>query len=107
MVGAHVWAFKTFVEDPGDLWVLHHCDTPFCVRYEGHLFSGSPSDNNQDTADKLRRPHGSTHHSSKLDEEIVREIRSSDLSRAVLAERYGLAWSTVNKILNRKTWKHV
>jgi hypothetical protein len=107
MIGAHIWAFKHFVEDLGDLWVLHHCDAPFCVRYEGHLFSGSPSDNNQDTADKLRRPHGSAHHSSKLTEEIVQKIRSSSLSRAALAEHHDLAWSTINKIIGRKIWKHV
>jgi len=107
MVGAHVWAFKTYVEDPGKRWVLHRCDNRLCVRYETHLFSGSPSDNNRDTFEKLRRPHGSSHHSSKITEQMVREIRASDLSRATLAERYGLAWSTVNKIVQRRIWKHV
>jgi hypothetical protein len=106
-VGSHVWAYKTYVEDPGDLLVLHRCDNPSCVRYTTHLFAGSSTDNNRDTAAKLRHVHGGDHHSSKLTEEIVLAIRASDDNRAVLAARYGVNWSTVNKIVKRRIWKHV
>lgn len=105
-VGAHIWSFKTFVEDPGDRWVLHRCDNPSCVR-PSHLFAGSPKDNTEDAAVKLRHYHGGDHHSSKLTEEIVLAIRASGDNRAVLAARYGVNWSTVNKIVKRQIWKHV
>jgi hypothetical protein len=107
MVGAHSWAFSTYVEPLGDRWALHHCDNRLCVRYETHLFAGTPTDNNRDTASKLRHVHGSDHHSSKLTEEIVLAIRASDKSRAALAAEYGINWSTVNKIVQRRIWKHV
>jgi hypothetical protein len=37
MIGAHIWAFKHFVRDPGDLHVLHTCDMGLCVNWVQHL----------------------------------------------------------------------
>lgn len=33
--------------DPGQLWILHHCDNQWCVNIN-HLYSGTPKDNARD-----------------------------------------------------------
>lgn len=50
---------------------------------------------------------GSNHHSSKLIEEDVLDIRNSNLTRKQLAEKYSISLSTVNDIIRRKSWKHI
>ena len=47
---------------------------------------------------------------SLLNEEKVIEIRKrfeSGLKRKELAEMYGVKRSTIEKIINRKLWKHI
>lgn len=90
---------------PSDMLVLHHCDTPLCVRPD-HLFLGTPADNMADRDRKGRQargerhgsrthpervprgerhgsrshpervPHGSSHPSAKLSEDGVRFLRA-------------------------------
>lgn len=55
---AHRVAWQlTFGPIPDGLWVLHHCDTPRCVRPD-HLFLGDCSDNMKDAATKGRMVKG-------------------------------------------------
>lgn len=55
---AHRVAWElTFGPIPDDLWVLHKCDTPRCVRPD-HLFLGTSGENNNDMAAKGRAAHG-------------------------------------------------
>ncbi len=44
---------------------------------------------------------------SKLDEEKVRYIRSSDLSLTALARKYGVARSSICQVRTGRTWRHV
>lgn len=54
-VSAHRWSYQHFVGAiPDGLFVLHHCDTPSCVR-PSHLFVGTQRDNVQDCIRKGRR----------------------------------------------------
>jgi hypothetical protein len=103
--------------------VLHKCDNPGCVNPE-HLFLGTNQDNMDDMVIKNRqnkakgyangmltrperRPRGELHGLAKFTEEDVLYIRSSSLSRVDLSKKFNVNKSTIERIINRKTWKHI
>lgn len=47
------------------------------------------------------------HHSSKLNDELVRYIRQSNKSNYGLAKELGVDPSTIRDARNKKTWRHV
>jgi hypothetical protein len=77
------------------------------------------ADNNADRAAKGRTwrgasgnfPKGEHHHSAKLTEEQVREIRQRYVFRVVgsdqLARQYGITPGNVRQIVTRRIWKDV
>ena len=83
---------------------LHRDDDPLNNRLE-NLYWGTGQDNIRDRA--RNRP-GWSQPTPKLTAEQVREIRARDneTTRA-LAIEYGVAHSTMRKILNRQTWKGI
>jgi transposase-like protein len=54
---------------------------------------------------------GTKHHHAKLNPRKVRQARKTyargGVSIATLADRYEVAWSTMQQVINRVTWKHV
>lgn len=52
-------------------------------------------------------PRGEQCGQSKITELQVKEIRNSKLTARKLAPKYGLYWSTIQKIKNKETWKYV
>lgn len=114
----------TYGEIPPELCVCHHCDTPACINPD-HLFVGTRQDNNADRDAKGRRGavgfHPETHpyatrargerqHSAKLTAEHVLEIRAKHqqgMSQRAIARQYGMAKSSIDKVVQRKTWTHI
>lgn len=99
--------------DPGDLLVLHSCDTPACVN-PAHLRLGTPKDNADDMWKRGRgRPSrfpGSRNYRALLDEAQVALIRArlgSGEREADLAREYGVAPCTINNIRHFRRWTHV
>lgn len=97
------WAL-TFGSVPDDLWVLHRCDNPPCVRPD-HLYLGTGTDNAHDMWDRNRHPR-----TARLTESDVAQIRAAaarGVSRQELAHRYGVQYMTITDVIWRRTWKHV
>lgn len=106
--------FKGEIPEDGNAYktmgVLHRCDNPKCVNPE-HLFLGDQGDNCTDSVSKSRWGKrgcpGETHGRAIVTEDMVREIRRSEETLSVLAERYGLSRSAVSHIRKRRSWTHV
>ena len=122
-LGAHVFSLQQHLGRKVHKWVLHQCDVPLCVNPD-HLSEGTPAENSADMVAKGRsargdrspsrifiahRPRGERHHSAKLTEDAVKEIRAQATLKGVmvLARAFGVSKSVIQNVLWRKTWKHV
>ena len=92
------------------LLVCHICDFPACCN-PAHLWRGTVGDNTRDMVAKGRQVHprakGEKNGWSKLTEDAVRNIRSSELGRVQLAEKYGVTKTYINQIRRRDSWRHI
>ncbi len=91
--------------------VLHHCDNPPCCNPD-HLYLGSAKDNARDREVRKRSNprYGTKHHSSKLNEKDVIEIRKAiadGQSQVSLAKKYKISTTQVCNINKRTEWAHV
>lgn len=91
-------------------YVCHTCDNPRCVNPD-HLFIGNQQVNMDDKMGKGRHNYGTSegtaHGMAKLNDDLVREIRSSPESLRELSVRLGIGKSTLHMVRKRITWKHV
>lgn len=105
---AHRIAYE-WVYGPTNLFLLHQCDTPACVRPD-HLFKGTQADNIADAYAKGRKNDiGEANGFAKLNPDLVREIRrrAVDESQLDLAREFGINYSHLSEVVNRKVWTHV
>ena len=104
----HRLAYRSAHKDPGDLCVLHKCDTPLCCRPD-HLFLGTRTDNAADKVAKGRVPSGEDHPTSRLTQKDVLEIRqlADHLSFSELAIRFQVHPSAISRIVRLKRWRSV
>ena len=96
---------------PKGLCVLHDCpsgDNRLCVN-PNHLWIGTKTENNQDRDLKNRQAKGEGNGKSKLTNEKVLEIRrlAQEMSWRKVARKIGVAKTTVQDVLKRRSWKHV
>lgn len=110
-VSAHILSYELNVGPvPSGQIVRHRCDTPKCVRPE-HLELGTNADNSRDMTDRQRQARGERQWCAKMTAETVIELREAySLGKANIPElsrQYGISTSTVGKIINNQTWKHV
>lgn len=106
LVTPHRYAYEQeHGEIPEGLVVMHLCDNPKCYNV-AHLTLGTPKENSEDMVRKGRQAKGSAL-SGKLTEDDVKHIRESSLSHRALGELYGVSQSTITRIIQRKTWRHI
>ncbi len=118
-VWAHRYAWEQTHGPIGDgLELRHVCDTPFCVN-PAHLTPGSHAQNMRGMRDRGRQvfqahperaKRGADNHNAKFTEEGVRELReryARGTSICSLAREFGVGTSTMSRLIQRKTWKHV
>lgn len=96
---------ETFGEIPNGMVVMHTCDNPRCFNIE-HLKLGTPKENSEDMVSKGRQAKGSRLSKSLTEKDVV-AIRSSTLSHRELGREYGVSQSTITRIIQRKTWRHI
>lgn len=102
------WFLETGVM-PDGICVLHHCDTPPCVRFD-HLFLGTNGTNMNDRDAKGRQARGQRQGSAKLTESqvaIIRHKSDEGYSQKSIADKHGVSVITVNRVIRRAYWKHV
>jgi len=94
---------------PAGLHVLHRCDNPPCHEVR-HLFLGTAQDNMRDKVSKRRQQRGERVPQHKLTEQQVGAIRrryaAGHVTQQQLADEYGIARSSVSRIVSRKQWAH-
>lgn len=114
-IAAHRFSYLLYKGDfDQKKFICHSCDNPSCVN-PSHLFVGTASDNMKDKINKGRAKNPPIHkgvecHTSKLNPDIVREIRiffENGVSQTELAKRYGLHIASMHQICRRKSWKDV
>lgn len=110
LMSAHRYAYWLATgRHPGELLVRHSCDNPICVNAE-HLSLGTITDNMADRHARGRDARGERVNHAKLTEADVLSIRRrSELgeSDADIAAAFNVTRPTVNRVCNRRTWKHV
>lgn len=93
-------------------FVCHRCDNTVCVRPD-HLYSGTHRENMIECSMRGRKnsKRGEENGNSKLNEEIVREIRKvydgGGVNFSKLAEMFEVDRVTATLIARRQSWKHV
>lgn len=113
------WILSHRTPIPAGMFVMHRCDNPPCVRPD-HLFLGTPKENMDDMHAKGRHPNdrgdfsrfvrGEDHHSSKLTQRDVEDIRffsALGWSQRKLAREFGVSQRAIWAVIHRKVWAHV
>jgi hypothetical protein len=106
-VTAHRASYRAFHGDiPDGMHVCHRCDVRSCVN-PAHLFLGTQAENMADAVSKGRSLQGSRNAAAKITEADVKAIREAPGIFAVVAAKFGISRSQVQRIKAGESWKHL
>lgn len=108
-INAQRFAYRAFVGDPGNKFVLHKCDVACCVN-PAHLYLGTHADNMHDMSVRGRHDgknrRNELHPRCKLSDLQIAEIR---MRRGLgekcteLAKEFGVRAGSISRIVNFQT----
>lgn len=103
-VRAHRVSWELHVGPIGELFVLHKCDNPSCVRPD-HLYLGTQQKNVKDRATRRRgkehRQFGEANDNAKLsdaDVRAIKELLKSSRPQREIAEMFGVKQPQISRI---------
>lgn len=105
-IPAHRYACEMVHGLGGQRQTRHLCHNRGCVNPR-HLAWGTAKENVADSIMANRRSIGTRRPNAKLNDEIVRHIRTSELSSAKIAAELGVSKSIVSFVRAGRTWRHV
>ena len=82
------------------MFARHKCDNEICCNPR-HIIKGTHQDNMNDM--KERERHGLPHHTVRA----IRKLGAVGITHRAIADRFGIARSTVSEIVERKSYQHV
>jgi hypothetical protein len=94
---------------PAGMFICHKCDNSICVN-PNHLFIGTHSDNMRDAVVKGRAFIGELGYQTILTNKSVLSIRKeyhNGATQICLANKYGVAESTIGRTVRGQNWNHV
>jgi hypothetical protein len=100
----HRLVCRAFHGEPGQGQIVAHFDGIPTNNVPGNLRWATYKQNYQDRYRHGTDLRGDKQYGAKLTWEKVREIRASTEPAKVLAKRYGVYWSTINKIWRNEKW---
>lgn len=106
-IAIHRLVARAFIgECPMGLHVLHN-DGDKNNNHWSNLRYGTPAENHADTKRHGNRILGEKHHSAKLTDQAVRQIRDSGWNTTELSKLYGVSRAHISAIRNRRVWTHI
>ena len=108
----HRLVAKAFINNPENKPTVNHFDGDKSNNNVSNLEWATYSENNQHALDNgLRKSEdikGEKHGRAKLTEDQVLEIRAiKGKTYQAIADDYGVSYSAISYIINRKLWKHI
>lgn len=100
-----VW-IRAYGRIPAKHVIRHTCDNPMCINID-HLNAGTVAENMADRTARGRTARGEKHAMSRLTRVEVAAIRESIEPGKALAAKYGVSRSTIQHVIDRRTWRNV
>lgn len=107
----HRLVAKAFIPNPDNKPVVNHKDCDKTNNNVKNLEWNTHAENHKHAATNGLKATGSSHGLTKINEDQVIKIRSmyasGNYSQAVISDKFNVSRSSIQRIVNRKSWTHI